>query len=174
MWLFVLFVLVPLIEIALFVVIGGWLTLWPTLAIVIVTGALGTVMIRQQGFRVMQNVQRALDTLGDPLAPLAHGAMILFAGALLLTPGFLTDAVGFLLLVPAVRGAVLNWMVRSRVHVRVFGARAGAQTATPARDDIIDAEFRDLDAAGEDRSTCGPADAARLSGAARPARTRRD
>lgn len=148
MWLFALFVLVPLVEIALFITVGGWLTLWPTLAIVVATALLGTALVRQQGARVLMDVQRALDQFGDPLAPLAHGAMILFAGALLLTPGFLTDAVGFALLVPAVRAGLLRWIVRHRVHVRVFGARpAEPGPRNPRRgpdDDVIDADFRDL------------------------------
>ena len=123
MWLFVIFVLVPLIEIALFIQVGGWLTLWPTLAIVVATAVAGTALVRRQGLQVLGQAQRALDELGDPLAPLAHGAMILFAGALLLTPGFLTDAVGFALLVPAVRVALLRWIIRNRLHVHVMGAR---------------------------------------------------
>lgn len=143
MWLFVVFVAVPLIEIALFIQIGGWLTLWPTLAIVVLTAVAGTALVRRQGLRVLVQAQRALEELGDPLAPLLHGALILFAGALLLTPGFLTDAVGFALLVPGVRTALLRWGIRNRVHVHVFGARpAGPQR--PAADDIVDAEFREV------------------------------
>lgn len=143
MWLFLVFVAVPLIEIALFITVGGWLTLWPTLALVVITAMIGTALVRQQGLRVLQDAQRALDQLGDPLAPLAHGAMILFAGALLLTPGFLTDAVGFALLVPAVRLAVLRWVLRNRMHVTVFGARPAPRRA-PRAGDVIDAEFRDI------------------------------
>ena len=148
MWLFLVFVGVPLIEIALFIQIGGWLTLWPTLAIVVLTAVLGTMLVRRQGGQVLRDAQRAIDELRDPLAPLAHGAFLLFAGALLLTPGFLTDAVGFALLVPAVRTAILRWAIRNRVHVQVFGASArrgaGPDRARPARDDIIEPEFRDV------------------------------
>ena len=145
MWLFVIFVAVPLIEIALFIQVGGWLTLWPTLAVVIATAAIGTVLVRRQGIAVLRQAQRALDELGDPLAPLAHGALILLAGALLLTPGFLTDAVGFVLLVPAVRTSVLAWALRNGVHLRVFGAPgAGPRRPTPGRADVIEPEFRDV------------------------------
>jgi UPF0716 protein FxsA len=153
MWLFLLFVAVPLIEIALFIQIGGWLTLWPTLALVLITAMIGTALVRRQGLRVLHDAQRALEELGDPLAPLAHGAMILFAGALLLTPGFLTDALGFALLVPAVRMWVLRWALRNRVHVTVFGRRAGSRPdgATRRRSGprpdgghVIDAEYRDV------------------------------
>ncbi|MGY6409987.1 MAG: FxsA family protein [Alkalilacustris sp.] len=143
MWLFVIFVLVPLIEIALFIQVGGWLTLWPTLAIVVATAVVGTALVRRQGLQVLGQAQKALDELGDPLAPLAHGAMILFAGALLLTPGFLTDAVGFALLVPAVRVGLLRWIIRNRVHVHVMGARPGPRPRPTGRDDVIEPDFRD-------------------------------
>jgi UPF0716 protein FxsA len=154
MWLLILFVAIPLIEIALFIQVGGWLTLWPTLAIVVLTAVLGTVLVRQQGLRVLRDAQQALEELRDPLAPLAHGAMILLAGALLLTPGFLTDTMGLLLLVPAVRLALLRWALRNRVHVSVFGA--SVRSHAPARqpggvEDVIDADFRDVAAQDPDR-----------------------
>jgi len=145
MWLFVAFLLVPLIEIALFIQIGGWLTLWPTLAIVIATALLGTWVVREQGLRAMADLRGSLEKLNDPVAPLAHGAMILFAGALLLTPGFLTDAVGFLLLVPAVRLAIFQIALR-RIEVR----RATFSDATtrqrhPHDNIIIEPEFHEVD-----------------------------
>jgi UPF0716 protein FxsA len=97
MWVLLAFVAVPLIEIGLFIKVGGWLTLWPTLGIVLLTGIIGTFLVRQQGLKVLGELRKSMSTMRDPLSPLAHGAMILFAGALLLTPGFFTDAVGFAL-----------------------------------------------------------------------------
>ncbi|MGY6633631.1 MAG: FxsA family protein [Alkalilacustris sp.] len=153
MWLLVLFILVPLIEIALFIQVGGWLTLWPTLAVVVATAVIGTALVRQQGVSVLRQAQRALDELRDPLAPLAHGALILFAGALLLTPGFLTDAVGFALLIPGVRTALLAWAMRNGVHLRVFNAgptadarsRSGpGSTRSAGRADVIEPHFEDV------------------------------
>jgi UPF0716 protein FxsA len=108
MWLFFLFLLVPLIEIALFIQVGGWLGLWPTLGIVVATAVAGTYLVRSQGSQALIRLRRSLDDLRDPTENLAHGAMILFSGALLLTPGFFTDAVGFLLLVPAVRSFIMR------------------------------------------------------------------
>ena len=103
MWLLILFIAIPVLEIALFIQVGGWLGLFPTLAIVILTALLGTYLVRTQGLATLSNLQNRFSHLQDPTEPLAHGAMILFAGALLLTPGFFTDAVGFLLLTPAFR-----------------------------------------------------------------------
>ncbi len=125
MWLFLVFLAVPLVEIALFITVGGWLTLWPTLAIVVVTGAFGAALIRRQGLRTLDELRRAMDRLDDPLTPLAHGVMILLAGALLLTPGFFTDAVGLALLIPQVRGALLQRLAAG-VRARAMAARRDA------------------------------------------------
>ena len=125
------FIVVPLIEIALFIQVGGLIGLWPTLAIVLLTALLGSWLVRSQGRMALDELRRSLRGLRDPSEPLAHGAMILLAGALLLTPGFFTDALGFALLVPAVRRAVLREVGR-RVSVTrvVMGEPMG-----PARPD---------------------------------------
>ena len=126
MWLFALFVAVPVLEIALFIQVGGAIGLFPTLLIVVLTAFLGTFLVRQQGALAMSQVRNSFSNLSDPTAPLAHGAMILFSGALLLTPGFFTDAVGFALLVPKVRTYVFE-VLSSRIKVQKF--QFGEQTA---------------------------------------------
>ena len=80
MLIFLLLVAVPIIEIALFIEVGGWLGLWPTIGIVILTAAIGTVLLRAQGLATLSELQRRLATGEDPSATLAHGAMILVAG----------------------------------------------------------------------------------------------
>ncbi len=140
MWLLVLFMAIPLIEIGLFIQIGGLIGLWPTLAIVLITAIAGTSLVRGQGRDVMGQIQRSFGTLNDPTEPLAHGAMILFAGALLLTPGFFTDAVGFLLLIPPVRKYVFN-ALRSQIHVQGFPP---GQSGQGFGSDTIDGEFEDV------------------------------
>ena len=127
MWLFLAFLAVPLIEIALFIQIGGAIGLWSTLGIVILTAVIGTFLVRTQGALAMNNLRRSFGTLSDPSEPLAHGAMILVSGALLLTPGFFTDAVGFALLVPAVRSAVFKYL-KARVKVQSFEMGGGFQS----------------------------------------------
>ncbi len=147
MWLFALFIAVPLIEIGLFIKVGGLIGLWPTLGIVLLTAILGTWLMRREGARALGDLQRSFSALEDPTEPLAHGAMILFAGALLLTPGFFTDAVGFALLIPPVRHAVYEYL-RKRVRVQTFAAGTGFRQTGPAwDDDIIDAEFTEVDPA---------------------------
>ena len=154
MWLFLAFLLVPLIEIGLFIQVGGWIGLWPTLAIVILTAILGTVLVRSQGRRALEELRGSFRQLRDPTRPLAHGAMILFSGALLLTPGFLTDAVGFLLLIPAVRDAVMRAAGR-RIRVERFamGPAPGRGAPEPHRQPhVVDGEWEDVTDAPRRRS----------------------
>lgn len=107
MWLFLAFLAIPLIEIALFIQIGGAIGLWPTLAIVVLTAIIGTWAVRSQGLGALARLQAALERGGDPATPLIEGVLILIAGVLLLTPGFFTDALGFALLLPPVRRALI-------------------------------------------------------------------
>ncbi|PWK61581.1 FxsA family protein [Roseicyclus mahoneyensis] len=151
MWLFLAFLLVPLIEIALFIQVGGLIGLWPTLAIVVVTAIAGTMLVRSQGAQALDQLRRSFDTLNDPTIPLAHGAMILFSGALLLTPGFFTDAMGFALLVPAVRSVLLR-QIRKRVTVQSFGHRPPHHAPTHA-DNVIDTTYT---VEGDDAQARGP------------------
>ncbi len=143
MWLFVLFLAIPLIEIALFIQVGGLIGLWPTLAIVVLTAFLGTWMIRAQGVMALDRLRASLNELRDPTEPLAHGAMILIAGALLLTPGFFTDAIGFALLIPPVRSAVYAYL-RRRMAVRGFAAGPGPARPEDPPDVIIDVEYEEV------------------------------
>ncbi|MGL4311968.1 MAG: FxsA family protein [Paracoccaceae bacterium] len=150
MWLFLPFLLIPVIEIALFIQVGGLIGLWPTLGLVLLTAIAGAILVRVQGARVMFDLRSALSRLEDPTAPIAHGAMILLAGALLLTPGFFTDTLGILLLIPPVRAAVLRFAA-SRVRVARFdmGGKAtrddGGSPHRPAVDPtIIDADYTEV------------------------------
>ncbi len=157
MWLFIAFIAIPLIEIALFIQVGGVIGLWPTLAIVVLTAILGTFLLRMQGVVAMYNLRRSFSDLDDPSEPLAHGAMILFAGALLLTPGFLTDSIGFLLLMPPVRRRVFEF-IRQRIHIQHFemGRRHPDDLRQPSDPDIIDADYQEVDPTGSNgRGTSG-------------------
>lgn len=144
MWLLAAFIAVPLIEIALFIQVGGAIGLWPTLLIVVLTALLGTILLRNQGIAALGNLQSSFREMRDPTEPLAHGAMILFSGALLLTPGFFTDALGFALLVPGVRSAVFHY-VRSRVEVRTFSNDPRPPYEEPQQPDVVDAEYHEVD-----------------------------
>ena len=144
MYLFIAFLMVPIIEIALFIQVGGAIGLWPTLAIVILTAIMGAWLVRTQGRMALGQLQSSFSNLNDPTEPLAHGAMILVAGALLLTPGFFTDAVGFALLMPPVRMMVLRYL-RSKVKLAQFKMGGGpARTHYGPGSDVIDGEFEEV------------------------------
>ena len=123
----------PLIEIALFVTLGGWLGLWLTLAIVLGTGVAGIALMRWRGLRALADLRGQMRSMGNPLALAADQAVFMLAGILLVLPGFFTDFLGLVLLIPPVRMALVALMAR-RVQVR----RAGPQ--------VIDGEFSEVDA----------------------------
>lgn len=108
-WLFAGFVIVPVIEIVLFYYVGTWIGIWPTLALVILTAFVGSWLVSRQGRATWLEFRREITAGEIPTKTIVHGAMILVAGALLLTPGFLTDVVGLLLLVPGVREGLRRW-----------------------------------------------------------------
>lgn len=140
MWLFALFVAVPLIEIALFVTVGGWIGLWPTLAIVLGTAVLGISLMRMQGRQVVDQL-RGAGPMTNPLSPMAHGALILLGGALLVLPGFFTDTLGLLLMIPLLRRLIITHLGR---HITIAPLGGMPRRQTPD-DGIIDAEFIEID-----------------------------
>ena len=156
MWLLVAFILVPLIEITLFIQIGGAIGLGWTLAIVVITAIIGTWLVRSQGAQALGQLRSSFSDMRDPTEPLVHGAMILFSGALLLTPGFFTDAVGFALLIPGIRQAIFQ-AVRARVNVQSFGAPPQPDRQHPRADprgDVIEGEYHEI--SEEERENRGP------------------
>ncbi|WP_448547981.1 FxsA family protein [Thalassotalea fusca] len=105
--LFVLFVIVPIIEIFVLMQVGAVLGAWPTIAIVIATAWLGAKHVRQQGLATMQSVQNKMAVGEMPSEDIVTGLLLLVAGVLLVTPGFVTDFFGLSLLVPSVRKGLI-------------------------------------------------------------------
>lgn len=123
--LLVIFVGIPLIELMLFLQIGSRIGLVPTVATVVLTGIIGASLAKSQGLQVLSKYQKALAEGRMPHAEVIDGLMIFVAGAVLLTPGFLTDAIGFALLIPTVRAAVRAFAterLKHQVEVRVANA----------------------------------------------------
>ncbi len=156
---FLIFVATPIVEIALFIQIGGFIGVWATIAIVIVTALVGSILLRLQGSAVLRRTQLALRAGELPVDPVVDGISLLVAGALLLTPGFFTDAVGFLLFVPPFRRALARriflHMVRSG---NVFVAGGGPEgepprgrherdqdQRRPEQETIIDVDYEPVD-----------------------------
>lgn len=125
MWLLLPFVALPLVEIALFVTLGAWLGLWLSLAIVIGTALMGIALIRRQGRHVRADVAGAMRRGGDPGRVIADGGLAFVAGVLLILPGFLTDALGLLLLIPPLRRLLIARVARRMPSVRTPSRQAG-------------------------------------------------
>lgn len=125
--LLVLFIFIPLVEIALFIEIGGVIGVAPTIILIIVTAILGAALLRLQGLMTIKRVQDSLNQGQLPAIELLEGMILLISGAFLLTPGFFTDALGFAVLVPAVRRAVALWLVNKAtvIHAGGFEHRTG-------------------------------------------------
>ncbi|MGQ0565020.1 MAG: FxsA family protein [Gemmobacter sp.] len=131
--LFIAFGLIPLIEIALFVIVGRWIGVWATLGLVVLAAVAGSAILRRRGLAAAQGLRRFTG-----VQPIAEEALIAVAAVLLILPGFLTDIVALALLTPPIRRALIA-AVAARVTMQ--GAGFGARPA----DQVIDGEFIDLD-----------------------------
>lgn len=110
-WLMAIFVIVPLIEIYVLIQVGSQIGASTTIILVVSTALLGASLVRLQGLSALTRIHTALAQGETPAVPLLEGAMLLVAGALLLTPGFFTDALGFLVLVPRLREQAARWLL---------------------------------------------------------------
>ena len=136
-------IIVPIIEITLFVQIGGAIGLGWTLLVILATAMLGARAIRRQGIDALARAQAQMANGKPPVGEIVHGVLILMAGILLLTPGFMTDALGFLLLSPATRLLVLE-LAAGFILPKLFSGfsvRRGS-TQNPADAKIIDGDYR--------------------------------
>ncbi|MGB3834675.1 MAG: FxsA family protein [Mesorhizobium sp.] len=138
----------PLAEIAGFVVVGRQIGALATVGLVLAASIGGALLLRHQGFGVMQKVRREIDAGRDPSRQLAHGAMMVIAALLLIVPGFITDIAAFFLLLPPVRD--LAWrLVKSRVTVMTdFGSGGFSRRERATTIDLDDADYARQDQPG--------------------------
>jgi UPF0716 protein FxsA len=135
--LFLAFVGFPLLEIAVLIKVGETIGVWPTLALLLAAAALGMIVIRAQGLSM---VPRAIDAMRAgrvPLEPMLDSYVVIMAGMLLIIPGFVTDAIGLLLLVPPLRRLGIRWATG--------GLFAAPRATEPARPTIIEGKWERLD-----------------------------
>ncbi len=133
--------LVPVLEITAFIVIGSRIGVLATLALVVLTAAIGSVLLRVQGFGVLSRIRAETEAGRLPGREVGDGAMILAAGLLLLTPGFVTDTIGFLLFIPTIRASIWRFLA-SRVTV-VVGGMNQPRPGGP-RDGVVDLDPDDF------------------------------
>lgn len=144
------FVLVPIIEIALLIRVSSAIGGGTTIMIVIFTAILGAYLVRQQGFATLQSVQNQMNAGKVPAMEMAEGLALLFAGALLLTPGFFTDAIGFTLLTPTLRRAIIRWLMTHGNFTVHTQHSSTIRTPTPEQhkgkpSSVIEGEFSERD-----------------------------
>ncbi len=138
--LFIILVGVPIGEIAILVKVGKIIGFWETIGAVILTALIGTHLLRRQGLAVLKKAQASLDENRFPVDEVFDGLCLLLAGALLLTPGFITDAIGLALFVAPFRAVLrlgLRRVLTARGHLHVHGPGPGGGP-------IIDGEFEDI------------------------------
>ena len=109
-YLIALFIGLPIIELALLFELHGLVGFLPTVLIVLLTGIAGAALVRRQGVAIVMKIQREMSIGNVPAPQMIDGVMILLAGALLVTPGLITDVAGFLLLIPFVREKIRFWI----------------------------------------------------------------
>ncbi len=122
--LFLLFLLIPLLEIYLLIEVGGVIGALPTVALVVLTAVLGAFLLRLQGFSTMNRMRATMMRGRLPAVEILEGGALLLAGALLLTPGFFTDAIGFLLLIPPLRRYLILKFI-DRITINGIAGREG-------------------------------------------------
>lgn len=128
---FWLILLLPVIEIALFIQVGGAIGVWNTILLCILAGIFGSILIRYQGVSTLMAMQAVSRRGQIPLQQMFDGFCLALAGLLLVLPGFFTDILAFALMVPMLRGVLREQLLK----------RSGFREMTPAEEDVIDAEF---------------------------------
>ena len=120
--LFLAFTIIPIIEIYLLIEIGSMFGALTAVTLVILTGFLGAFLARMQGLQTLYRIQESLSEGRMPSGELLDALLIVIAGLVLLTPGFLTDSAGFLLLIPATRNSIKYWL-RRQIELRYMSNR---------------------------------------------------
>ena len=104
---FLFFIVIPLIEVMLFITIGKYIGLWNTIFIIIITGVIGAILVKSQGISILNKAFEEIRLNKMPILSIFEGIAILIAGAFLITPGFLTDTLGCILLIPKTRNLII-------------------------------------------------------------------
>lgn len=137
-----LFVLVPIAELAIIIQVGQTVGIAWTVAILVADSVLGSLLMRTQGRATWRRFNEALQSGRVPANEVLDGGLVIFGGACLLTPGFITDLLGLLLLVPPTRAVVRRLLVRRFALRMVDGMTRGG--SVPAESDVVDSTAREV------------------------------
>ena len=142
----ILLILLPIVEIAVFIYVGQMIGIWKVVALVLLSGVLGAVLLRHQSLGVIRTINRDIKQGRTPEVGLIDGVLIVVGGILLIIPGFVTDVVGLLLMIPVVRSAIRHF-IRSRVAFTTFrtGGRGHGFGRHRRDDDVVDLSPEDFE-----------------------------
>jgi len=129
---FLVFVAVPLAELALLIKVGEIIGVLPTVLLVIVTAMLGVTLLRIQGLTVLANARASIEAGRAPVDSVVDGVLLLVAGAFLLTPGLITDSLGFLLLIPDLRRSIAHFALTRLIRLETADMRGYPPGSGPA------------------------------------------
>lgn len=135
--LFLVVLVIPFAEIYLLLQVGGMIGALPTIFLVVFTAVLGAGLLKQQGFATFQRFQAGLAQGEVPAYEMIEGPIILLGGALLLTPGFITDMLGFACLVPRLRRNIARYLIENHL-IQAVGA---ARQSRPTEKNVLEGEF---------------------------------
>ena len=141
--LFLFFLIVPFVEIFLLLQVGGLIGAFPTIFLVVLTAVLGARLLKSQGFATWQRFQENLNQGVIPAYEMIEGPILLVGGALLLTPGFFTDAMGFACLIPALRRKIAQYIIEN--HLLVTESGSVFKQARPRDSGVIEGEYSKKD-----------------------------
>ena len=148
-----IFIVIPLIELALFASVSEHIGIWTTLSLAFLTAIIGGLLVKYQGLQTIFNMRRAMDAGQMPLNEIFDGFCLVAAGALLITPGFLTDTIGFALLIPPIRSA-LRHFIRTHTSWAMSAGASEWHSRRPSSDsDIIEGEYERMDEETRDETS---------------------
>lgn len=136
-----LFITIPIVEMYILILVGGQIGALPTIALVVLTATIGLALFRREGFATLHRLQTKLNQGEIPGRELLEGVMLLIGGALLLTPGFVTDAIGFVCLLPGLRQPLAEWLIRRGVLTMTAGFTVHRGGGGPDGHRTFDGEF---------------------------------
>jgi len=146
-YLLIIFIILPIIEISIFIQVGGFVGTFNTILIIFLTAAVGVYFVRQQGFRAFQKIAVELQNQKIPVQGMFDGLVILISGILLVTPGFLTDIIGFLGLIPQTRIFLLG-IIKNLFLQRYSNAH---KQYKQDMDETIDGDFIEIEEDNEEK-----------------------
>ena len=146
-YLLIIFIILPIIEISIFIQVGGFVGIFNTILIIFLTAAVGVYFVRQQGFRTFLKITAELQNQQFPVQGMFDGLVILISGILLVTPGFLTDIIGFLGLIPQTRVFLLG-IIKNLFLQRYSNAR---KQYKKDMDETIDGDFIEIEEDNEEK-----------------------